>query len=92
MTIFSVALARLRAQTLLSPLLALPAPSLPPGSTLYVVDVPPALLFAGGSFFLTPAVQWYYPGVETKVVARDEVAEIASSMGDDDRILFFERD
>lgn len=67
-------------------------PSLPAGSTLYVVDAPPALLFAGGPFFMTPAVQWYYPDVDTKVVAEDEVAQIASSMGDDDRILFFERE
>jgi len=47
---------------------------------------------AGGPFFMTPAVQWYYPGVETKVVARDEVAAIESSMGDQGRILFLERE
>jgi hypothetical protein len=65
---------------------------LPEGSTLYVVDPPASLLFADDGLFLRPAVALYYPGVETKVVAQDEVAEIVSSMGDDDRILFFERD
>jgi len=65
---------------------------LPEGSTLYVVDPPASLLFVDDGLFLRPAVALYYPGVETKVVAQDEVAEIVSSMGDDDRILFFERD
>lgn len=66
-------------------------PSLPEGSTLYVVDPPFTLLFAGGPFFLTPAVQWYYPGVEAKNITAEEAADIASVMDDQDHIIFYDR-
>ena len=102
MSTLRLSVARARAHMGLVPFVALPVillltallylPSLPAGSTLYVVDAPPARLFAGGPFFMTPAVQWYHPGVETKVVGPHAVAEVQSSMGDQNRILFFERD
>ena len=64
-------------------------PSLPEGSTLYVVNPPPTLLFAGGPFFLTPAVQWYYPGVEAKNITAERAAEIAKTMSGQDHIIYY---
>ncbi len=66
-------------------------PSLPEGSTLYVVDPPFTLLFAGGPFFLTPAVQWYYPGVEAKNITEEQALEIAGTMSDQDHIIYYDR-
>jgi hypothetical protein len=62
---------------------------LPAGSTLYVVDPPKVLLFAGGPFFLTPAVQWYYPGVVAKNISPEELPDIQASLGENDHVLIY---
>lgn len=66
-------------------------PTLPAGSTLYVVDSPEAMLFGDTPLFLKPAVLMYYPdvaGVEN--VSRAQYEEIAPTLGENDFVLFSE--
>ncbi|HLB29278.1 MAG TPA: hypothetical protein VJM69_04000 [Dehalococcoidia bacterium] len=64
-------------------------PSLPEGSTLYVVNAPGAFLIDGNDWFLSPAVYWYYRDVAVRLVGQDELGRVQGSMSDRDRILFF---
>jgi hypothetical protein len=63
---------------------------LPEGSTLYVVDPPGSLLFAGDGLFLRPAVGLYYPGVTVSNLGHDQLSEVADSFGDQDYVFTYE--
>ena len=66
-------------------------PTLPTGSTLYVVDAPEAMLFGDTPLFLEPAVRMHYPDVAgVKNVSQTQYEEIAPTLGENDFVLFYE--
>lgn len=66
-------------------------PTLPTGSTLYVVDAPKATLFGDTPLFLEPAVRMHYPDVAgVKNVSQSQYEEIAPTLGENDFVLFYE--
>lgn len=66
-------------------------PSIPAGSTLYIVDPPEALLFDGDGFYLRSAVRLYYNDKDLEVLnlTQDQYKEIVSSLGSQDLVFFY---
>lgn len=66
-------------------------PTLPVGSTLYVVDAPESMLFGDTPLYLEPAVRMYYPDVASvRNVSQSQYEELAPTLGENDFVLFYE--